>query len=96
MSKMTAEIERIKNKLDSISGLDGYATEVVQRNISPVVDSVCSFLLSLNEEMSAVKMAEQTGYMCPICKKHKLCTTPGLKPLCGETYTHFERDYSIK
>lgn len=96
MSKMTAEIERIKNMLDSISGLDGYAAELVQREISPVVDSVCEYIFSLNEDLSAVDMAEQTGYKCPICKKHKICMTPGLKPLCGETYDHFERDYSIK
>ena len=41
-------------------------------------------------ELADEEIAEMTGYKCPVCQHHKLCTTPNLKPLCGETYTHFE------
>lgn len=45
---------------------------------------------AVREELTDEEIAEMTGYKCPVCKRHELCTTPGMKPMCGETYTHFE------
>ena len=46
--------------------------------------------LAVCEELTDEEMAELTGYKCPVCQHHEICTTPNMKPLCGETYTHFE------
>lgn len=48
------------------------------------------------EELSDSELAVDTGYKCLVCANHKLCTTPGLKPLCGESYDHFERGCYVK
>lgn len=48
------------------------------------------------EELSDSELAVDTGYKCLVCSNHKLCTTPGLKPLCGESYDHFERGCYVK
>lgn len=42
------------------------------------------------KEMTEKEAAEMTGYKCPICKHHKLCTSPHMHPLCGPIYDHFE------
>ena len=40
--------------------------------------------------ISEEEAAEITGYKCPICENHEMCVLPYMKPLCGETYTHFK------
>lgn len=49
-----------------------------------------------DEELTDEEMAKVSGYLCPTCKHHKLCMAPGMRPLCMETYTYFERDESLK
>lgn len=47
-------------------------------------------VLSEEKELTDEEIAEMTGYKCPICKHHHLCTMPGMRAMCGESYTHFE------
>lgn len=51
-----------------------------------------------SEKLTEEEIAEITGYKCPICVHHRLCTMPGMKPLCGEHYNHFapEADAALK
>lgn len=56
----------------------------------------CSYFDPEEEEMTDAEMAKESGYLCPICKHHKLCMAPGTRPLCMETYDYFERDDSVK
>lgn len=57
----------------------------------------CSWFDPAEEEgLSDSELAVDTGYKCLVCANHKLCTTPGLKPLCGESYDHFERGFLAK
>lgn len=49
-----------------------------------------------DEELTDEEMSKVSGYLCPTCKHHKLCTAPGMRPLCMETYDYFERDESVK
>lgn len=44
MSKMTKAINEIKTKLDSISGLDGKAADVVEGVLLPAVTEICNSL----------------------------------------------------
>lgn len=41
MSRMTASIKRINDKLDAISGLDGYAADIIENCIEPIVSTIC-------------------------------------------------------
>lgn len=41
MSRMTASIKRINDKFDTISGLDGYAADIIENSIEPIVSIIC-------------------------------------------------------
>lgn len=47
-------------------------------------------VLPEEKELTDEEIAEITGYKCPICKHHNFCTMPGMRAMCGESYTHFE------
>lgn len=44
MSRMTSSIIRIKQKLDSISGLDCKAADIMEDCIEPIVSLVCDYV----------------------------------------------------
>lgn len=51
MSRMTVSINRINEMLDSISGLDGYAADLVEKGIEPMVKSIVDFLHKISEDL---------------------------------------------
>lgn len=51
MSRMTVSINRINKMLDSISGMDGLATDLVEKGIEPMVKSITDFLHKISEDL---------------------------------------------
>ena len=51
MSRMTVSINRINEMLDSISGLDGYAADLVEKGIEPMVKSIVDFLHKTSDDL---------------------------------------------
>lgn len=50
MSRMTVSINRINKMLDSISGLEGYAADLVEKGIEPMVESIVDFLHKTSDD----------------------------------------------
>ncbi len=64
-----------------------YDPEKIGRHFLAVLERLCPVnAVKISDE----EMAALSGYKCPICKHHNLCTTPGMSPMCGEVYDHFE------
>lgn len=51
MSRMTVSVNHIKEMLDSISGMDGFAADLVEKGIEPMVKSIVDFLHKISEDL---------------------------------------------
>lgn len=49
MSRMTASIKRINDKLNNISGLDGNAADIIENCLEPMVNVVCDYIYKQSE-----------------------------------------------
>lgn len=80
------EIERLKEYMKpfTIKDMDRF------REIMDAEKDGRLVVLPEEKELTDEEIAEMTGYKCPICKHHHLCTMPGMQAMCGESYTHFE------